>query len=185
MQCSSCQKYGTKKTIRAVDVNQTHDLRHTRRALYPLNYKNSWRVRLFTRFNLHSGRISNAFHHLSYHLFSLESPTCSLTVTQGHVGGVSSLTCQGDGVPLPKVTDWEKNSKPLPVDSNLHIKPGKSSHQEQLDINNFGMADLGVYECFVSNKLGSSSCAVNISGKIDHSLCGMYYDRNKTKLEPK
>lgn len=99
---------------------------------------------------------------------SLEPPTCSLTVTQEQVGSVTSLICQGDGVPLPKVTNWAKNSKPLPVDSDFQVKPGKSSHQEQLDIKNFGMAHLGVYECFVSNKVGSSSCAINIRGK-DHT----------------
>ncbi|XP_078374729.1 semaphorin-4A-like isoform X2 [Oculina patagonica] len=95
-----------------------------------------------------------------------EPPTCTLTVTREQVGGVSSLMCQGDGVPLPKVTSWAKDSKPLPVDSDFQIKPGKSSHQEQLDINNFGMAHLGVYECFVSNKVGSSACAMNIRGTL-------------------
>ena len=96
---------------------------------------------------------------------SLVPPTCSLTVTQEQVGGVSSLSCEGDGIPLPEVTKWEKDSKPLPVDSDFQIKPGKTGHQERLDIYNFGMRHLGVYECFVSNELGSSSCAMNIRGK--------------------
>lgn len=95
--------------------------------------------------------------------FCLEPPTCLLTVTQEQVGGVSSLSCLGDGIPLPRVTSWKKDSKPLPVD--LQIKPGKTAHQEQLIINNFGMEHLGVYECFVLNKLGSSSCTMNIRGK--------------------
>ena len=81
------------------------------------------------------------------------------------MGGVSSLTCLGDGIPLPKITSWKKDSKSLPIDSDLQIKPGKTAHQEQLVINNFGMEHLGVYECFVSNKLGSSSCTMNIRGK--------------------
>ncbi|KAJ7365684.1 semaphorin domain, partial [Desmophyllum pertusum] len=93
-------------------------------------------------------------------------PTCSLTVTQEQVGGVSSLSCEGDGIPLPEVTKWEKDSKPLPVDSDFQIKPGKTGHQERLDIYNFGMGHLGVYECFVSNELGSSSCAMNIRGTL-------------------
>lgn len=104
--------------------------------------------------------------------FSLAPPTCSLTFTQEQVGGVSTLTCLGDGIPLPTVTSWKKDSKPLPVDSDFHIKPGKTSHQEQLVINNFGMEHLGVYECFVSNKLGSSSCTMNIRGKYCKWLLG-------------
>ncbi|XP_020625901.1 semaphorin-2A-like isoform X2 [Orbicella faveolata] len=95
-----------------------------------------------------------------------EPPTCSLTVTEEQVGGVRSLTCLGDGIPLPRVTSWKKDSKPLPTDLDLQIKPGKRAHQEQLVINNFGMEHLGVYECLVSNKLGLSSCAMNIRGTL-------------------
>ena len=97
--------------------------------------------------------------------FALERSTCSLTITQEQVGGVSSLTCLGDGIPLPRVTSWKKDSKPLPFNSDFQIKPGKTAHQQQLIINNFGMEHLGVYECFVLNKVGSSSCTLNIRGK--------------------
>nr|XP_058945050.1 semaphorin-1A-like isoform X3 [Pocillopora verrucosa] len=94
-----------------------------------------------------------------------ESPVCSLTSSLDQNGHVNSLICQGNGVPLPKVIRWEKDSKPLPAHSDFRINSGLTSHQGRLDINNFGLKDLGNYHCFVSNEVGSSSCVINLSDK--------------------
>ena len=110
------------------------------------------------------------------------------------MGGTTSLSCQGErGIPLPKVTKWTKDSKAIAVGTDYQISPGKTLYQELLEIHNFGINHLGVYECFVANKLGSSSCAMNISGKqnchvndhgvgrlmkatrIDESQCGYFW----------
>lgn len=81
------------------------------------------------------------------------------------MGGTTSLSCQGDhGIPLAKVTKWARDSTPVTVGVDYNIKPGKAPDQGLLEIHNFGMRHLGVYECFVANKVGSSSCAVNIRG---------------------
>lgn len=95
-----------------------------------------------------------------------ESPVCSLTSSLDQNGHVNSLICQGNGVPLPKVIRWEKDSKPLPAHSDFRINSGLTSHQGRLDINNFGLKDLGNYHCFVSNEVGSSSCVINLSGSL-------------------
>lgn len=82
------------------------------------------------------------------------------------MGGTTSLLCQGErGIPLPQITKWTKDSKALTGDKEYQIKPGKAQYQGRLEIHNFGINHLGVYECVVSNKLGSSSCAMNVSGK--------------------
>lgn len=88
-----------------------------------------------------------------------------MTSALDKMGLVNSLICRGDGIPLPRVTRWEKDSKPLPVHADFQIKPGKTSHQERLNIHNFGLEHLGVYNCFVSNEVGSSSCVINVAGK--------------------
>lgn len=77
------------------------------------------------------------------------------------------MACQVDhGIPLPKVTKWTKDSKVVPVGgAGYQIKPGKDQYQGFLEIHNFGINHLGVYECVMANELGSSSCAMNISGK--------------------
>lgn len=76
------------------------------------------------------------------------------------------MTCQGEhGIPLPKVTKWTKDNKAVTVGADYQFKPGKTSDQEILAIKNFGINHLGVYECVVANKLGSSSCAINVRGK--------------------
>ena len=93
------------------------------------------------------------------------------------MGGTTSLACQGErGIPLPKVTKWTKDSKAVSVGADFQINPGKTENQGLLEIHNFGINHLGVYRCFVANKLGSSSCTMNISGKQnclvnDHGVC--------------
>lgn len=70
------------------------------------------------------------------------------------------------GIPLPKVTKWTKDSKDVPVGgADYQIKPGKDQYQGFLEIHNFGINNLGVYACLMANDPGSTSCAMNISGK--------------------
>ncbi|XP_022780661.1 semaphorin-2A-like isoform X3 [Stylophora pistillata] len=95
-----------------------------------------------------------------------EIPLCSLTSSLDQKGHVNSLICQGDGVPLPKVIRLEKDSKTLCAHSDCRRNSSLTSHQERLDINNFGLQHLGDYHCFVSNEVGSSSCVINLAGSL-------------------
>ncbi|KAM7449581.1 Semaphorin-5A [Porites harrisoni] len=94
-----------------------------------------------------------------------EPPTCSVIVTRELVGGITSLSCQGErGVPLPTITKWTKDSELVTGHSDYNVLPGRSSDQGELEISNFGISHVGVYRCFVANKMGNSSCAINIRG---------------------
>ncbi|XP_068741365.1 semaphorin-4D-like isoform X1 [Montipora capricornis] len=97
-----------------------------------------------------------------------EPPTCSLIMLKKQVGGTSTLACQVDrGIPLPKVTKWTRDSKAVTsASADFQIKAGKDQYQGLLEIYNFNFNLLGVYECFVSNKMGSSSCAVDVNGTL-------------------
>lgn len=89
-----------------------------------------------------------------------------MIVTREQVGGITSLSCQGErGVPLPTITKWTKDSELVTGHSDYNVLPGRSSDQGELEISNFGISHVGVYQCFVANKMGNFSCAINIRGK--------------------
>ncbi|XP_067056863.1 semaphorin-6D-like isoform X2 [Acropora muricata] len=97
-----------------------------------------------------------------------ELPTCSLSILKKQVGGTTTLACRvQNGIPLPKVTKWTKDSKVVRVGgADYQIKPGKDQYEGFLEIHNFGINNLGVYACVMANDLGSFSCAMNISGTL-------------------
>lgn len=89
-----------------------------------------------------------------------------MIVTREQVGGITSLSCQGErGIPLPTITKWTKDSELVTGHSDYKVLPGRSSDQGQLEISNFGISHVGVYRCFVANKMNTSSCTINITGK--------------------
>ncbi|XP_031559235.1 semaphorin-2A-like [Actinia tenebrosa] len=110
-----------------------------------------------------------------------EPPLCTIKALSNSSGGDVSLECSGTGIPIPLVTEWQKDSQKITEKNGYKIKTSNSQHSQILVISKFGLEHVGEYQCTVQNNKGSQyTCNLPIKGALPVIFSGFSKSQDKT-----
>ena len=79
-------------------------------------------------------------------------------------GGTTVIECFVQGIPIPSVTQWYFNRQKITTGLEYAIKD--LDYSQKLLVHNFGLKNLGEYQCTVQNSKGvTHNCKLQVNGR--------------------
>ncbi|XP_032227960.2 semaphorin-3B isoform X2 [Nematostella vectensis] len=109
-----------------------------------------------------------------------EPPSCAIEVIKENPGQETILECKAEGIPVPEVVAWEKDSVKLAYDGKYRIQKTGSQGSQRLSISPFGVKHLGTYTCQVQSTMGKADCSLEVKGSLPAVTSGFTKHALKT-----